>query len=245
MHINRALREAGLLAVREELGTDSLDAGASEAFAVADHQVAHVYVRDRNRIAAVKTLLEQIPGVETVFDRDGQRPSDSITSAPANLSRSPMPMPGSPITTGSTIGARRTSRARSTSTASPATTRPSCSSIRHRCAAASCKIAWKLPQKMLGFRYLMDVIPLDATLVRGSHGRPTEWLEARSDISVVGKASRGWADARHRRWRCHPRASLRSGGGTPQGPHPGYLGYPATELPSYLVTRNVTLAGRA
>ena len=27
---------------------------------------------------------------------------------------------------------------------------------------------------MLGFRYLMDVIPLDATLVRGSHGRVTD-----------------------------------------------------------------------
>ena len=45
MHINRALREAGLLEVRAELGRDMLDAGASEAFAVADHQIAHVYVQ--------------------------------------------------------------------------------------------------------------------------------------------------------------------------------------------------------
>jgi hypothetical protein len=33
------------------------------------------------------------------------------------------------------------------------------------------KIAWRLLQKKLGFRMLMDVIPLDATLVKGSHGR--------------------------------------------------------------------------
>ena len=33
------------------------------------------------------------------------------------------------------------------------------------------KIAGRLLQKKLGFRMLMDVIPLDATLVKGSHGR--------------------------------------------------------------------------
>jgi predicted AlkP superfamily pyrophosphatase or phosphodiesterase len=52
VHINRVLRDAGLLAIRDELGSDTLDAGASEAFAVADHQVAHVYVRNPARIGA-------------------------------------------------------------------------------------------------------------------------------------------------------------------------------------------------
>ncbi|HSY20134.1 MAG TPA: hypothetical protein VK815_17440, partial [Candidatus Acidoferrales bacterium] len=33
------------------------------------------------------------------------------------------------------------------------------------------KIAWRLLQKKLGFRMLMDLIPLDASLVKGSHGR--------------------------------------------------------------------------
>ena len=32
------------------------------------------------------------------------------------------------------------------------------------------KILWRLLQKKLGFRMLMDVVPLDATLVKGSHG---------------------------------------------------------------------------
>jgi hypothetical protein len=33
-------------------------------------------------------------------------------------------------------------------------------------------LGWKLAKKALGFRTLLDVIPLDASLVKGSHGRP-------------------------------------------------------------------------
>ena len=44
--------------------------------------------------------------------------------------------------------------------------------------APKVKIGWTLLRKALGFRYLMDVIPLDATLVKGSHGRPTDDLAA-------------------------------------------------------------------
>ena len=36
------------------------------------------------------------------------------------------------------------------------------------------KVARILLRKKLGFRYLMDVIPLDAGLVKGSHGRLTD-----------------------------------------------------------------------
>jgi hypothetical protein len=36
------------------------------------------------------------------------------------------------------------------------------------------EVGWKVAKKKLGFRYLMDVIPLDAALVKGSHGRPSE-----------------------------------------------------------------------
>lgn len=34
------------------------------------------------------------------------------------------------------------------------------------------RAGYKLARKLTGFRYLMDVIPLDATLVKGSHGSP-------------------------------------------------------------------------
>jgi len=35
-------------------------------------------------------------------------------------------------------------------------------------------IGWRLLKKRLGFRVLMDVIPLDASMVQGSHGRVTD-----------------------------------------------------------------------
>jgi len=74
VHINRALRKAGLIAVRpEEFGCEFLDPGASAAFAVADHQIAHVYVNDRSRISEVRALLEKLDGVERVLDEAGKR----------------------------------------------------------------------------------------------------------------------------------------------------------------------------
>src|SRR5262249_6040201 len=67
VHLNRALREAGLLRVRVERGLEKLDAGASEAFAVVDHQVAHVYVRRPERVESVAALVAGLPGVERVL----------------------------------------------------------------------------------------------------------------------------------------------------------------------------------
>src|SRR4051812_36473539 len=73
VHLNRVLRQAGLLAVREEMGREILDAGASAAFAVADHQLAHVYVKDAARIADVKRLLQGVRGVAEVLDTTDQQ----------------------------------------------------------------------------------------------------------------------------------------------------------------------------
>ncbi|MFM7741130.1 MAG: alkaline phosphatase family protein, partial [Planctomycetota bacterium] len=57
VHLNRVLREAGLLRVRVELGRELLDAGASTAFAVADHQLAHIYVNDSAKLNTVRDLI--------------------------------------------------------------------------------------------------------------------------------------------------------------------------------------------
>ena len=70
-HQPRAAR-ARLIAVRDELGLEVLDPGASAAFAVADHQVAHVYVNDPSRQHEVRALLETTPGVEHVLDAEGK-----------------------------------------------------------------------------------------------------------------------------------------------------------------------------
>eukprot|EP01117_Protostelium_nocturnum_P004929 TRINITY_DN1785_c0_g4_i1.p1 TRINITY_DN1785_c0_g4~~TRINITY_DN1785_c0_g4_i1.p1 ORF type:complete len:528 (-),score=92.33 TRINITY_DN1785_c0_g4_i1:6-1469(-) len=68
VHINRHLREAGYLKVRRENGGETLDCGASDAFAVSDHQVAHVYIRDPSKdIENIKNLLKNIDGIENVF----------------------------------------------------------------------------------------------------------------------------------------------------------------------------------
>ena len=46
VEINRALRRAGLLNVYTQAGMEYLDPWTSRAFAVSDHQIAHVYVAD-------------------------------------------------------------------------------------------------------------------------------------------------------------------------------------------------------
>ncbi|MEC5322915.1 alkaline phosphatase family protein [Aurantimonas sp. A3-2-R12] len=74
VHINRALRRAGLITVRpEEFGREILDAGASEAFAMADHQIAHIYVKNPERVAEVAALVRALDGIEAVWDEEGKR----------------------------------------------------------------------------------------------------------------------------------------------------------------------------
>jgi len=68
IHINRALRDAGLLAVREEDGGELLDPTVSKAFAVADHQIAHVYVSESGLQPKVREILQGLPGIERVYD---------------------------------------------------------------------------------------------------------------------------------------------------------------------------------
>ena len=66
--LNRELRQRGLLAVREIGGHEYLDAELSPAFAMVDHQMAHVFVRPGHE-ARVRAALQEIPGVERVLDR--------------------------------------------------------------------------------------------------------------------------------------------------------------------------------
>src|SRR5690606_5483619 len=63
VHINRLLRKAGLLAVRVERGLELLDAGASQAFAVADHQIAHIYTQNDVVKQKMMGLLKGVPGI--------------------------------------------------------------------------------------------------------------------------------------------------------------------------------------
>jgi predicted AlkP superfamily pyrophosphatase or phosphodiesterase len=177
VHLNRALREAGLLAVREEMGREILDAGASAAFAVADHQVAHVYVKDPARIADVKRLLQGVGGVAEVLDADGQRA--------IHLDH---PRSGELVCLAERDAwftyyfwqddARAPDYARTVDIHRKPGYDPVELFIDPKLAMPKAKIAWMLAKRKMGFRTLMEVIPLDATLVKGSHGlaaaRPEE-----------------------------------------------------------------------
>jgi predicted AlkP superfamily pyrophosphatase or phosphodiesterase len=70
--INRMLRTEGLLRVHTQAGMEYLDPWTSRAFAVADHQIAHVYVRDDNDVSTVAALCAKLPGVAEVLDTEGK-----------------------------------------------------------------------------------------------------------------------------------------------------------------------------
>jgi predicted AlkP superfamily pyrophosphatase or phosphodiesterase len=175
VHINRALRKAGLIAVRpEEFSREILDPGASAAFAVADHQVAHVYVNDRARLNEVRGLVERLEGVEQVLDEEGKR------AIGLDHPRS-----------GELVAISRAdrwfsyyywldeSRAPDFARTVDIHRKPGYDpvelfidpQIRFPMAAT----AWRLAKRKLGFRTLLDVISAtDTSLVKGSHGRITD-----------------------------------------------------------------------
>src|SRR5699024_344602 len=72
IHLNRIFRENNLIAIREESGRELLDAGASRAFVVADHQIAHVYINDPASARQVQEILEQTPGIAQILDQEGK-----------------------------------------------------------------------------------------------------------------------------------------------------------------------------
>ena len=67
IHLNRLFREQGWLTIKQELGLELLDYGASKAFAVADHQIAHIYLNDRSLETKVRDLLAKQTGIEFIY----------------------------------------------------------------------------------------------------------------------------------------------------------------------------------
>jgi predicted AlkP superfamily pyrophosphatase or phosphodiesterase len=172
VHLNRVFRKKGWLTIREELGLELLDCGASKVFAVADHQVAHIYLNDPALDVAVRETLAAQPGIEAVLGAaekrdlgiDHPRAGDLIAVAEqrawftyyywlddllapdfarcVDIHRKPGYDPVELF-------------------------------LDPKNPMVKQKILWRLLQKQLGFRMLLDVIPLEAGLVKGSHGRRT------------------------------------------------------------------------
>jgi predicted AlkP superfamily pyrophosphatase or phosphodiesterase len=173
VHINRALCEAGWLRVRDELGRDQLDAGASDAFAVADHQIAHVYVARPELVGEVAALVARLPGVERVLDDAGKR--ELGLDHPRSGELVAIARADSWFTYYHFLDdARAPDFARTVDIHRKPGYDPVELLLDPAMRWPKLRIATRLLQKSLGMRYLMDVISLDATLVKGSHGRPTD-----------------------------------------------------------------------
>jgi predicted AlkP superfamily pyrophosphatase or phosphodiesterase len=176
VHINRALREAGWLKVRTERGREQLDAGASEAFAVADHQLAHVYVARPELVGEVAACLKSLPGVETVMDAMGKQAAG--LDHPRSGELVAVACADSWFTYYHFLDdARAPDFARTVEIHRKPGYDPAELLIDPKIRLPKLAVASRLARKALGMRYLMDVIGLDATVVRGSHGRPTECEE--------------------------------------------------------------------
>jgi len=171
VHINRALREAGLVRVRTEQGLEILDPGASRAFAVADHQVAHVYVRDGADLAETRSVCERTAGVGRVLDEDGKRAHAIDCDRSGDLV-----LIAEPGRWFSYYYWLDDSRAPDFARTVDIHRKPGYDPVELILDPAirfpPLAIGSRLIRKRLGFRTLMDLIPLDTSLVRGSHGRP-------------------------------------------------------------------------
>lgn len=176
VHINRALRRAGWLRVRRELGLEQIDAGASDAFAVADHQIAHVYVSRPELIDEVARTLHALPGVGRVLDAEGKR--EFGIDHPRSGELVAIARADSWFTYYHFLDdSLAPDYARTVDIHRKPGYDPVELFIDPALPFPKLHIARRLLQKKLGMRYLMDVIPLDASLVKGSHGRPTDRAE--------------------------------------------------------------------
>lgn len=173
VHPGRLLREAGLLEVHANATGEHLDPLASRAFAVADHQVAHVYAADAASRARAREVLAAHPGVEAVLEGperaaaglDHPRAGDLVLLARRDLW----------FTWYHWLDdAAAPDYARTVDIHRKPGYDPVELFLDPRKPLVRARIAGKVAARKLGFRNLLDVIPLDASLVKGSHGLPPE-----------------------------------------------------------------------
>jgi hypothetical protein len=177
LFLNVALRKAGLLEVRDGPFGEQLDTFASKAFAVCDHQVAHVYVQDSADIEAASRACGDAKGVRSLqfslVGTDGRRRMGLdhprageivVTPDPETWFAYPFWLDDrrAPDYARTVDIHRKPGYDPCELFFDPALRAPKLHAMR------------RLLAKKLGFRMLMDVVPLDPSLVRGSHGLPAE-----------------------------------------------------------------------
>ncbi len=168
---NRVLRRAGLLSVRPGPFGEIFDPFTSRAFAVVDHQLAHIHVADPADIPRVVDLLGQQPGVARLLvgaeraevGLDHPRAGEIVAlSTPDAWFAYPFWLDDNlaPDYARTVDIHRKPGYDPCELFLDPALKVP------------KLRLARRLLSKKLGFRTLFDVIPLDPSIVRGSHGLP-------------------------------------------------------------------------
>ena len=168
--LNRMLRKEGYITVREEMGGEILIPGTSRAFAVADHQIAHIYIDESEDVGRIKSLIEKVPGVDKVLDEEGKK--EHHLDHPRSGELVAIAEPDAWFTYYYWLD---DSKAPDFAPTVDIHTKPGYDPAELLIDPAirfpMVKAGLRLLQKKLGFRYKMDLIPIDGSGVKGSHGR--------------------------------------------------------------------------
>ncbi|MFG3496860.1 alkaline phosphatase family protein [Streptomyces sp. NPDC047928] len=171
--INRALRRAGLLDVHVQDGMEYLDPMASRAFAVADHQLAHVYVRRPEDLAVTRDVLAALPGVERLLDDEGKKAHG--LDHPRSGELVAIAEPEAWFTYYYWLDdARAPDFAQLVEIHRKPGYDPAELFMDPLDPYVRVKAATAVARKKLGMRYRLAVVPLDPSPIRGSHGRLPE-----------------------------------------------------------------------
>lgn len=168
--LNRVLRKHGYITVREEVGGEVLIPGGSRAFAVADHQLAHIYIENPEDIEPVRRLLSEVPGVEAILDEAGKERHHLNHARSGELVA--IAEPDAWFTYYYWLDDKK---APDFAPTVDIHTKPGYDPaelfLDPELPFPKGKAGFRLLQKKLGFRYRMDVVPIKGDYVKGSHGR--------------------------------------------------------------------------
>ena len=171
VHINKVLRESGYLVVREEGGREYLDAGLSKAFAVPDHQIAHIYVREDVKLEPITALLEKEHGIDLIQTGEsrGELSHERSGEIIAVASK------GAWFTHDWWMqNSKAPDYQRSVDIHKKPGYDPRELHLASGWRGSKIRIALLLLLKKCGFNKQLDVITLDASKVKGTHGRTPE-----------------------------------------------------------------------
>ncbi len=171
--LNRCLRQRGWLVVKDERGHEVIDLFHSRAYAVCDHQVAHIYVRSTQDLPAVRAALTALPGVGRILDKSEQQAAGlaHIRSGDLLLEADLHSWFAYPYWEDD---AQAPDFARTVDIHRKPGYDPCELLVDPAIRLPWVQLAWFFLRKKLGLRTLLKLTPLDPQLIRGSHGRVPE-----------------------------------------------------------------------